>query len=108
MTWWQVLGGRWVICNFKEKFSPTPTYDEEGDPEVEEVAGDDREEDGAGDGECLQEEVRDEDAAEHLRVVAVLVAREHEPQLLRVLDVLRELDVFRLIAAKEITQKTMN
>ena len=76
------------------------TYNEERDAEVEEVPRDDGEEDGSGDGERLQEEVRDEDAAEDLCVVAVLVAGEDEAQLLGVLDVLGELDVFHLIPAK--------
>ena len=43
------------------------THHEEGDAEVEEVSGDDGEEDGAGDGEGLQEEVRHEHPSQDLR-----------------------------------------
>ena len=43
------------------------THHEEGDAEVEEVTGYDGEEDGAGDGEGLQEEVRHEHPSQDLR-----------------------------------------
>ena len=52
----------------KTQFSPSNlTHHEEGDAEVEEVTGDDGEEDGAGDGERLQEQVRHEHPSQDLR-----------------------------------------
>ena len=42
-------------------------HHEKGDAEVEKITGDDGEEDGAGDGEGLQEEVRHEHASQNLR-----------------------------------------
>ena len=52
--------------NHKDKFCQS-THDEQSHSKVEEVPRDDGEEYGAGDGERLQEEVRDEDSSEDLQ-----------------------------------------
>ena len=64
--------------------------------EGEEVARHDGEEDGPRDGERLQEQVRHAHPAQHLEVILVLVARQHQAEVLGVVNVLGELDVDQL------------